>query len=332
VGSYVLYSSTQGAGDLQPNRASNLIRILVWSLAGIVVVLAIAFAVTAITLPGCTLCHRGTEFVDQTKASAHADVTCVRCHVERGASPRVAYAYHMIFGMALRIAPTGSGPVAGIADQTCLSCHSAVMTRVVTVNGLSIKHAKCANGRMCVNCHSDTAHGRAVKWIQTSQMNQCLDCHAAPQVRSNCTTCHANKSSEERIRSGEWVVTHGPTWRQTHGMGDLKTCAACHPDDFCVRCHGIPLPHEPSFLRTHPLSVPTHREDCAVCHRQTFCDGCHGLEMPHPNAFTKTHSALVKKQGNTLCLRCHIEDDCTNCHVRHVHPGGAIAPAGSGSK
>ena len=302
---------------------------MVWALAAVTVVVALGLAVTAATLPGCTTCHRAPLFVEQTAASAHASVDCVRCHVQPGPAYRIAYAYHLVFGMALHLAPTGSGPIAGIPDSTCLSCHEGVMKQVVTYNGLSIKHSECAKGRLCTDCHSQTAHGAAVRWPKTAQMNKCLDCHSTSEVRSKCTTCHAERSEEKRVRTGEWAVTHGPNWKKTHGMGDLPTCASCHANDFCVRCHGIPLPHNPDFIRTHPVDAATNREDCAVCHTQTFCTNCHGLEMPHPAGFTPIHSSVVKERGANICYRCHIQDDCTNCHVKHVHPGGAKLPPGT---
>lgn len=317
---------------MQPSRASTVIRIMVWSLAGLIVLLALALGVTAATLPGCTLCHSAPAFVEQTHKSGHDEVACTRCHVQPGAASRLAYAYHVIFGMWLRVAPVYSGPLASIPDDTCLSCHESVMKQVVTAGGLSIEHSQCSKGRLCTDCHSQTAHGVAVRWAKTSQMNQCLDCHATTKVRSACATCHAARPVQQRVATGEWAVTHGPNWKQTHGMGDLPTCASCHPDDFCARCHGIPLPHDASFIRTHPAAAQTNRDNCTVCHAQAFCDNCHGLEMPHPVTFTPIHSSIVKQRGTAVCYRCHVQDDCTNCHVKHVHPGGAALPPGSGLK
>jgi hypothetical protein len=319
-------------GDLQPNGASNAIRVVVWALAGLAVLGTLVLGVTAASLPGCTWCHRTPAFVAQTARSAHSKVGCVRCHVESGPVSRLEYAYHLIFGMGLRVAPTSSGPVAGVPDGTCLSCHKAVMNRISTVNGVSFLHSRCAKGRVCTDCHSTTAHGTAVKWASTPQMDQCLDCHSAAKVRGNCTTCHPARSVQDRMRTGEWVVTHGPNWKKTHGMGNWKTCASCHPDDFCVRCHGVPLPHGPDFIRFHPESAQKQRKYCEVCHKQAFCDDCHGMEMPHPAKFTPTHAALVKRQGQKACVRCHVTDDCENCHLAHVHPGGAVLPPGSGKK
>lgn len=313
---------------MQHNRAWNAIRIGVWVVSGLVVLVALLFSATAIALPGCSSCHDSSAFVSQTKAHSHATIDCVRCHVGAGIVHRVTYAYNLVLGQTLRVAPADGGPITAIPDTTCLSCHADVMGKEITAGGLSILHEKCAKGRRCVDCHSDTAHGTAVVWNKTSDMNQCLECHAVDRVRSGCDVCHGERSVKDRIRTGEWAVTHGAAWRKTHGMGDLKTCAACHENGFCVECHGLPLPHDADFIRTHPALALARRNDCAVCHQQSFCDSCHGLPMPHPAGFTPKHWSIVRKQGRDTCMRCHVEDDCTTCHVRHVHPGGAKLPPG----
>jgi hypothetical protein len=315
---------------LQNNRVWNAMRIGVWAVAGLVVVLAVVLAATVVALPGCSACHQSPAFVSQTQAGAHATLACVRCHASSGVPHRVAYAYNLLFGQTLHVAPVSGGPITAVPDSTCLSCHGDVLQKKVTLHGLSILHSECSKGRMCTDCHADTAHGTAVKWIETANMNQCLDCHNTDRVRSDCNICHAQKSEQDRIRSGEWAITHGPSWRKTHGMGDLDSCAACHPRDYCVRCHGISLPHDVSFIHTHPQVATVNRKDCAVCHQQAFCTSCHGLEMPHTTRFTAGHSTLVKAEGSVKCMRCHIQDDCTNCHVKHVHPGGATGPPQDG--
>jgi hypothetical protein len=314
---------------LESNRASTVIRIVVWTLAGLVVLVTLALAVTAATLPGCRFCHNAPAFVSQTAKGAHSRVDCVRCHVQPDPASRFAYAYHLVFGMTLGVAPTNSGPIAGIPNSTCLSCHGAVMKRVVSANELTIKHALCSKGRLCTDCHSQVAHGAAVKWPTSYTMNQCLDCHNTAKVRADCKMCHSAEFGQTRFRgSGTYQVTHGPDWKQTHGMGPLQTCVSCHPNDYCVKCHEIPLPHDANIIRTHPTAALEHRKACAVCHRQTFCDRCHGLPMPHPTAFTPQHPSIVKEKGTAFCLRCHVIEDCNLCHAKHVHPGGASIPPG----
>lgn len=301
-----------------------------WSLAGLVVLLALVLGVTSVVLPGCGRCHQSGAFAAQSRGNPHAKYTCTTCHAQPGPPARAVFAYHLLFGMVLHVAPTG-GPVSAIPDSVCLSCHSKILGKTVQAKGISIQHSFCAKGRMCTDCHSDAAHGSAIQWQTVYDMNMCLDCHNAERVRSNCTTCHAAKSTAQVQGTGEWQITHGPNWKQTHGMGDLNTCAGCHASDFCVRCHGIPLPHDADFIKLHPTSALSNRASCSVCHQQSFCDRCHGLPMPHPADFTPSHPAYVKKHGQSLCLKCHLESDCTNCHVKHVHPGGATLPPSTGA-
>lgn len=315
---------------MQRSRTYLAIHVAVWSLAGLIVVFGLVLGATTILLPGCSRCHDGAKFAAQTRSGSHANVDCTRCHVQTGIAERAVYGAHIVFS-SLRLSSLG-GETPAIPDATCLSCHANVMKKVASRNGLRIDHRQCAKGRVCIDCHSETAHGTAVTWPKTADMNQCLDCHSAEKVGADCSICHASRSQQERLRTGDWVATHGPNWKQTHGMGDWKTCAACHPTDYCSRCHGISLPHDPDFIRNHPVQALTNRKDCAVCHKQAFCDGCHGLEMPHPASFTPSHSSVVKKRGSKLCLKCHVQDDCDNCHDAHVHPGGAIVPPKSGAK
>lgn len=317
---------------MQSIRVWSVIRIGVWVVAGLLVALVLGFAATVVALPGCSRCHNAADMTSQTQARAHAGIECIRCHAAAGVPHRITYAYNLILGQTLRVAPANGGPITAIPDGTCLSCHAEVLDKTVTADGLSILHSKCTKGRMCTDCHSDTAHGTAVKWVKTENMNQCLECHNADRVRADCDSCHAKKSEQDRIRSGEWAVTHGSNWRKTHGMGSLETCAACHPRDYCARCHGIRLPHDLNFIRSHPSQALAFRKDCAVCHGQPFCDSCHGMPMPHPDGFTPSHSKIVKQEGETKCARCHVQDDCQTCHVRHVHPGGATSAPRSGAQ
>ena len=54
--------------------------------------------------------------------------------------------------------------------------------------------------------------------------------------------------------------------------------------------------------------------------------------VPKLAQFTRDHPKLAADKP-ALCARCHAESDCTECHVKHIHPGGAVGgklPKGSG--
>lgn len=268
----------------------------------------------------------GGAFKTDTMAQPHHNIACVRCHVNDDPASRVSYASYEILGMMLRVVPDNGRAAAQVDDSTCLSCHASVNKGVIQAKGVRIKHAQCAKNNRCTDCHSDTAHGDSVKWQRLSHMDTCLDCHAANKVRESCDTCHASMSSSNLMTYGSWYVTHGPSWKTAHGMGDWNTCAACHAPGYCVRCHNLELPHNADFMRTHGVTALTQRTDCLVCHRPTFCSNCHGIDMPHPVSFAPVHPGVVQAKGQSTCLKCHVITDCETCHIKHVHPGGAIKP------
>jgi hypothetical protein len=226
--------------------------------------------------------------------------------------------------MTLRLVPVGGRASAAVPDETCLGCHESIIRLVTDSKGYRILHEKCGAESTCPDCHSSTAHGSAVRWLRTSEMNDCLACHNTAEVSQNCGLCHVERDERQRLAAGSWQVTHGAAWEQTHGMGDTRTCAACHARDYCVRCHDVVLPHGELYIRRHAAEAVQKPAACEKCHSRSFCDDCHGMEMPHPEEFPRTHSSIVESEGEAPCARCHLKADCEDCHTAHVHPGGAV--------
>lgn len=312
-----------------PNTVQSLASrsILLWTGVAFVATILVAFASSAIvgTYPiACGRCHASAGFVEATEQSAHAAQSCTRCHGSGGPVARLAFGSRVVFGMVLHLTPVGGRSVAHVPDPTCTGCHESAMEGVIYANGRRILHEECARGSTCTDCHSTTAHGTQIAWPRTAQMDGCLECHATEDVFEGCDTCHDPRTPRERLGTGPWVNTHGAGWQTTHGMGDGTTCAACHPDGYCVRCHGIDLPHGDDFINRHSTDANADPAACDSCHdRETFCRDCHGIEMPHPASFATDHPGLVETGGEEACRRCHTQKDCDTCHEAHVHPGGA---------
>jgi hypothetical protein len=296
-------------------------------IGGLGILSVLAVGVAAVTLPSCESCHMGGEFEQESAARPHADIPCVRCHVRDDMGSRLSYAAYEIFGMAMHKGPDYRRTAAEVADSTCLSCHAAVKKQVIMRNGLRMKHSVCAKERHCTDCHSNTAHGAGVKWVRTATMETCMDCHAAAKARGSCTVCHLMPPTANRSKLSERYVTHNADWKITHGLGEQKTCVACHAPEFCSRCHGVPVPHDAQFKRTHGKTALKLGSACNKCHPTTSCTLCHGMEMPHPATFVSAHPKTVKAKGERPCLKCHLKADCDGCHVAHVHPGGALGKA-----
>lgn len=208
--------------------------------------------------------------------------------------------------------------------RPCVRCHESVLMGTVSSGGLRINHGVCASSGSCDDCHSTVAHGTAVRWAREPVMEDCTTCHAEEGASRTCDLCHEGQIESDRLAAGPWQITHGPEWKTTHGMGNLASCSTCHPGDYCVRCHEIPLPHPVDFPARHGADAKAAPESCTSCHdREALCDPCHGMEMPHPEGFLPDHSSIATSYTDESCLGCHYQTDCDACHVTHVHPGAS---------
>lgn len=295
-----------------------------WLLAFSAVVVALVIAGSATWLPSnCDTCHLTGDMETQTAQAGHVDVPCSSCHVGEGVVSRLTYSFRDPAHLTAILGLSGRG-IAAVDDGSCLNCHELLYDGPVTAQGITVVHETCAAGSTCTDCHSTTAHGEAVRWPRIYSMEQCLSCHSSSMDVSECDTCHAGRRPRDRTAGGTWAVTHGPNWRSTHGMGDPLTCGACHPTDFCGGCHGAGLPHDSGFMSRHARIAQDPEAQCDSCHQRSFCDDCHGVAMPHPEDFARQHAAIIERQGDEDCRRCHGERDCVQCHELHVHPGGSI--------
>jgi hypothetical protein len=260
-------------------------------------------------------------------ATAHRGISCARCHGPglagyAGLRGREAGDMWPRFALSLGSAEvTGAGDA--ISNDSCTACHSAVGTGVVSGHGLRIRHQTCVrSGQSCLDCHGAVSHGSAGRALTGPSMDECVTCHDGAAASGKCDLCHVAKLQAARIVKGPWAVTHGSNWKQTHGMGDNRTCRVCHPSDYCRRCHGIDLPHPESFPRTHGETALRQRAQCVKCHdEKSFCTSCHGMTMPHPAGFLPAHSKIAHGFSDPACARCHPRDTCDSCHASHTHPG-----------
>ncbi len=290
-------------------------------LALLALVFTVSIAYVAVAQPGCESCHLVGEYGEATIASSHASVKCMACHPGSGVLQRLSFSSNVVNSMLLGIVPSQGRPGASVEDAACLACHDLVLEQLTDSKGYRIQHLTCAADRSCVDCHSSVAHGSASTWPRSSEMSVCVECHDGATASNQCDACHSGKTESERIGQGAWRVTHGQDWRSAHGMGNFETCSACHPKDYCVRCHGIALPHDEDFMREHAVLSLTPGSLCDDCHHTSFCSDCHGIEMPHPVTFIAEHAVIVAAEGDDVCIECHKASDCANCHLLHVHPG-----------
>ena len=271
----------------------------------------------------CLSCH--SEVSADMATKSHADVECASCHTPRSIVGKVQFGGAVLFGMKSSLIDLRQSPTMFIPNSRCNSCHAEDLLEAGAVgSAYLIDHEACAPYGNCASCHSQTAHLAPNTSYNALDMFDCLACHNRLNKTVECETCHESRLPADRLRTGSFAVTHSAQWEQTHGMGAMSACAACHEQAKCEGCHGGGVPHEYGFLRVHGDYALADSAECQSCHQDYFCSNCHGIEMPHPSGFKQVHSAKVEELGRENCQTCHVQSDCDTCHIMHIHPGGAI--------
>jgi len=307
------------------------LKVAVWSTSIICALALLPAALATVWVPGCYVCHSDEDFHSETEVRAHSDVSCIDCHGGTSVTAQWQFRQKVMYQMALPFGNLSGNPQT-VANANCLSCHTAVFEETIFNNGLFMNHRDGATEQRCADCHSTVAHGIQSRFPRTYDMNDCLLCHMQHSKlmgeTNDCSLCH--EGNHQSVGVTQVRMTHGSEWRITHAMGNLETCWACHPQDYCVRCHGIGYPHNSGYLNLHGADATDPGQDCSSCHRNTqWCHDCHGgHEMPHPNNFLRDHASIATHVINDeSCLICHIRSDCADCHAAHAHPGGSFTPA-----
>jgi hypothetical protein len=182
--------------------------------------------------------------------------------------------------------------------RSCRGCHGRERDRHAALQAkqhLTFDHAhhvEAAQGR-CVRCHE--AVGRGDGPLRPT-MAVCLSCHehAEQWADRRCDGCHRDMEGEH-VRPQSHVV-HGEGFLRAHGAaaaGARDLCTSCHAESMCASCHGASVPALPSTLH---FEQP-RRADM------------------HAAGFFARHS-LEARADPGLCVTCHSESSCLDCHGR----------------
>jgi len=232
----------------------------------------------------------------------------------------------------------------------CLECHSGIMSagqggelHLPTDATCRKCHSKPHDERSCTGCHG-TPHERESAQLASTHLRFEHRKHMGP-TNGQCIRCH--------VRIGD---TNPATL-----LAPMAACFGCHHHDdqwamrTCDGCH-VDLPaervkpethvvHEGDFVREHGVRAASARDLCATCHSDRFCSGCHGVTTPglparlafddprlsglHRAGFKSRH-ALESRDQPGLCVTCHSEASCQECHTRE-HVGSKLLGSGATS-
>lgn len=218
-----------------------------------------------------------------------------------------------------------------------------------------VAHLKRVPKGDCTACHK-TLPKPGEAWNTAPTMASCLSCHnhQADFSAARCQGCHVSlkrfplKPISEFAHTRNWVKEHGKS-----AKGSAESCAACHDQTYCARCHAtsttavrpeIRFPeqietdfiHRGDFLSRHALEAGADPASCRKCHGSFFCDSCHTQQSlsgrslsprsPHPagwfEAGTGGEHGRAARSNIVACAACHDQRAQSTCLLCH-RSGGA---------
>lgn len=132
-------------------------------------------------------------------------------------------------------------------DRFCVDCHDAEVGGGYHPPNFMVRHAGDAYGRD----------------------SECASCH---ESRVFCRACHTDVGLAGLRREAAGYHDASPLWLLQHGQAarqNLESCASCHRQVDCTRCHGVlgafkVSPHSPSFDAERAWAQSPRT--CLACH------------------------------------------------------------------
>jgi len=280
----------------------------------------------------CQACHPMKTAAQKLQASQHSGVICSACHkksslmslpIQKLEQGRMILNYIKgDFKLSMK---------APIDNKNCLGCHKDIARGVKTKFKVMVSHQEIIEAKIdCVQCHEGVAHGGKRAINRTSTMEKCSSCHNDEEASARCETCHLDSVWLGMKPTQTWGINHDENWPKLHGARSLYICKSCHYEKDCERCHSN-LPHPEGWPYIHAEEAKRNPKDCQTCHKdEALCQGCHRVTMPHAAMWINIHSVQEKLVGKKVCLSCHVEKDCQQCHEKHVHRCGDASEGRAG--
>ena len=236
--------------------------------------IAMIFMVQASSTPTfCGTCHIMKPYYASWKASKHAKIACVECHIAPGLTSEVRKKFEAVSMVAKYFTGTYStNPWAEVDDAACLRCHERrllegkeVFHEVIFDHRPHLTESRRGLHLRCTSCHSQIVQGSHIAVTAST----CALCHFKGQKPNEgtgaCLKCH---EIPDRVVSTAGVAfDHGQVKRLN------MDCRSCHegvvrgegnvPRERCLTCHNQAsrLAEFGNRDLLHRMHVTTHKVD-----------------------------------------------------------------------
>jgi len=174
----------------------------------------------------------------------------------------------------------------------------------------------------CDECHSVEGASTLKKpGLRGAYHRQCLRCHQDWSHETNCIVCHVKRGDVVEPKAGRIAESHQRkpvpkkvSYETDHDDGPIVTfyhddhtqrfslsCASCHVQDNCGRCH--------DERESSAVDRVDDHGSCLPCHQEAVDDRC---ELCHDEA---ERARFDHKDKGWVLNRYHVEISCRSCHT-----------------
>jgi hypothetical protein len=212
----------------------------------------------------------------------------------------------------------------GVRHPACKSCHEIAPAQ----EDMRKPSLKAAYHRQCLSCHREWSHETACEICHFPKTGlgggaespavptkDDIMGHMHPPIPEPTTKIYATK---HLARPGTNVTFRHEEHIHRFGF----TCAVCHHEDSCSRCH-----EEGKSKSGEVKTLEEHHNPCATCHDMEHpdkCAHCHWAEdEPEPPRFQHSNTGwpLNRYHRERSCRVCHervpftkLDRECNSCH------------------
>lgn len=245
----------------------------------------------------CTQCHGDMTKVDlATTRQLPTMNSCLACHTDGAQERRCADCHVARPGGTIETEfPHGTliPKNTGMGDSHALGFAKDHAQEARQVNATC---TACHDRSECVACHQGVTkpmefhRGNYLVTHAVEARRGTPDCSACHRAQSFCVACHersglsprvdsefSSASPERQFHPANFATRHGPEARR-----NITSCASCHREDDCVRCHS----NQTGSLRASPHP---------------------------PNWRGSTRCRALDRGNRRACLRCHVTQDELGC-------------------
>lgn len=248
---------------------------------------------------GCTTCHGdlvAENVALATRAQLPAMTLCLGCHDGKRASARCTTCH--VAGAGGRVETRYSSGILKPSGAIFGDAHDLTFERdhrAAAQNNLAYCES-CHQKRECQSCHDGSAKpwgfhpgDYATAHAIDARRNE-PDCSGCHRSQTFCTGCHSRSGVSADGRGSEFSSVDNDRRFHPAGWADATFRGTDH----------------------HAIAAQRNIRQCAACHREQFCVSCHSAERgamqanPHPPGWaTSRRCRSLRARNFRVCLRCH---------------------------